>query len=234
MLLPELYNIIFELSNNKELNVLNQVCKCFNDETTNILTKRRLNYPRINKHVKHIVPFTLECLLPLTLKYLYNSGVDLVKGDIVVSFAIENKTDYQAIYNGEKLVRYYYQWFEPIELDESLDIVKNNVPFDYWDMLFEIFHIDLGPYMETCINNIKYDLLSNIVNDYHPSYKNLYVLYTHFTINTTNKTYYIILEDDNNYNIKNLEIQKSFKKELQNFYCNIDSDYGSNTLIMTL
>lgn len=186
-LLPELWHIIFELSNNKELNILNQCCKNFNNETFNILNTRRLNYPRIiKKHVKHLIPFSVTNNLDKSLKYLYNNGNDLVKGDIVYS----NKENYHAIYDGYKLITYYNQWFEPIELDESFDIVKDNVPFDYWD-IFESYHVDLSHYMDQF--DIKYDLLSNIV-ECHSDYKNNFVLYTKFC--TVFNNYFIILDSD--------------------------------------
>lgn len=233
-LLPELWHIIFELSNNKELNILNQCCKNFNNETLNILNVRRLNYPRIGKHVKHLIPFSVADNLDKSLKYLYNNGNDLVKGDIVYS----NYSNYHAIYDGYKLITYYNQWFEPIELDESFDIVKDNVSFDYWD-IFESYHVDLSHYMDQF--DIKYDLLSNIV-ECHLDYKNNFVLYT--TFSTAFNKYFIILDSDevkrkdlDNGKIKDSEMSKIiilFKNELENFYCNIDSNYGSHTLLMSL
>ena len=264
-MLPELWEIIFNLSYNKELNVLTQVCKYFNKETTTILTKRRLNYPRATgKHIKHVVPYNIENL-DLILKYLYYSGVDLVKGDIIVpNITPSLDIGYQAIFTGDNLIKYYYQWFEPITLDECFDLVKDTVPFGYWDNIFECFYINLAPYIEEC-QNIKYDLLCNIVKDCHVGYKDHYVLYSTFTcqrricykrsrafrpvfdggcFDTHIKTYFIILDSDE---VKRKylkdgkiidsampKIIKLFKKELENFYCRLDSDYGANTLLMSI
>jgi hypothetical protein len=229
-LLPELWHIIFELSNNQELNILNQCCRNFNAETVKILKSRRLKYPRIGKHVKHLIPFSVSENLDKSLKYLYNNGNDLVKGDIVYS----TDDNYHTIYDGNKLLKYYNMYWEPIELDETFDIVKDNVPFDYWD-IFNSFHVDLSPYIDQF--NIKYDLLSNIV-DCHSDYKNNYVLYIKF-----NK-YFIMLDSDeikkkdlDNGKIKESKMSKIinlFKKELENFYCNINSDFGPTTLLMSI
>jgi len=231
-MLPELWHVIFEFSHNKELNILNQCCRYFYKDTCHLLKSRRLNYPRNGKHVRHEVQFSLKTNLDLTLKYLYFKGIDLVKGDIIYT----KNCSYEAIYTGDQLVKYYNQWFEPIELDVSFDIIKDKVPFDYWDQ-FEIYHIDLTPYTF----DIKYDLLSNIVDDYHPDYKNHYVLYTKFIYS---KNYIIILNSDECHrnDLDNGKIKDSimpiyinlFKYELEDFYCMINSDYGSDTLIMIL
>ncbi len=86
MLLPELWEIIFNLSSHIELNKLAQVCHFANRLSATILKTRRLNYPRKDKHVKHTVPIdNIENdYLDIILKYLYNH-VDIVKGDIVTS-----------------------------------------------------------------------------------------------------------------------------------------------------
>lgn len=239
-MLPELWEIIFNLSHNKELNVLNQCCTYFNKLSNHILTKRRLNYPRdTGKHRKYAVPYTKMDNLDLVLKYLYHSGVDLVKGDIIMpNLKKYMYLGHQAIFTGDRLIEYYYQYMEPIELDERFDLVKDTVPFDYWDNIFECFYIDLAPY---CIKNIKYDLLCHIVKDCHVGYKDHYVLYT--TVIHI-KTYFIILDSDevNRNDLKDGKIIDSampkiinlFKKELENFYCTINSDYGPNTLLMSI
>ena len=212
--------------------MLNQVCICFNKESTKWLTKRRLNYPRLKPRT-HVVPFKIKDL-DLILKYLYCDGVDLVRGDIIIS---DSKSSwYDAIFTGTELIRYYNRRVEPKYLDACFDLVKDNVPFDYWD-IFEYFHIDLLPYT---FQPIKYDLLSNIA-DCHPSYKNNYVLYTSFT---HIKTYLIMLDSDeckrkhlSDGKITSAAMPKMmnlFKKEMTRMVWHIDSDYGPNTLIMTL
>lgn len=62
-----------------------------------------------------------------------------MKGDIIIK--TDNDFGYQAIYDGYQLIPYFY-WLEPMYLNESFDIIRNKVPFNYWD-IFEWVTIDL-------------------------------------------------------------------------------------------
>ena len=227
MLLPELWHLINELLDNKELNIMKQVSKHFDIDM--ILKARRLNYPRINKCKTHRIPFTNERInndKELVLKYLYNIGVDLIKGDLIVPNDNLHSFGYHAIYDGYKLITYFYSWFEPNELDSSFDIIRDKVPFDYWDE-FECYTINIDPYRNECIDNIKYDRLGDIV-DCHPSYNNHYMIYTTFT---ADKIYMIVANDGIDQKNVNQEMLK-FKEELQQNIFTMDSDYGPNTLMI--
>ena len=226
-MLPELWNIIFEMSDNKELMILKQVSKHFIIEP--ILKKRRLNYPRIGHCKIHKVPFADDYINSkpnLILKYLYNTGFDLVKGDIIKS----DNMGYQGIYDGNYLIIYFYSLCELNRLPDMFDMIKDKVPFDYWNdsnmPFFEVFSINITPYLNQCIKNIKFDILSNITTC-HDAYKDDMVLYTTFKADKE----YIILGGVGMQNM--YDESRRFKNKLhdQNIFY-IDSDYGLNTLLM--
>ena len=241
-MLPELWNIIFEMSDNKELMILKQVSKHFIIEP--ILKTRRLNYPRIGHCKIHEVPFQSDYFNSnpnLILKYLYYH-VDLVKGDIVTT---GNHTNHAAIYDGYQLIGYFYSWHDPDELHPSFDIIKDKVPFDYWCnqynvALFDGYTINIEPYLNQCIENIKINTLDDIVKC-HDNYKEDRVLYTTFK---TDKEYIIIgricnAQDDDILWFKNklLEGGSPIPAEggspipkMRTFY--LDSNYGPNTLMI--
>lgn len=245
-MLPELWHIIFELCSNKELTILKQVSKTFIIDP--VLKTRRLQYPREGKCKTHIVAFTsqyFENNLELVLKFLYNTGVDLVKGDIIEPAykRPQDRIGYQAIFDGHQLIKYYYDWGIQIQLDPSFDIIADKVPFDYWH-IFEKFTINLQRYISELIENIRYDRLGDIVNcQVSSNYKKDYVLYTYF------KEYFVILDTDDLFDndvlrqkyidddkIKLCKLDKviqQFKNKLNNhFNYKVDSTYVKNALLI--
>lgn len=218
-MLPELWEIIFTLSHNKDLNILNQVSKWFNSITTTILHRRRLNYPRIGGKYNQYILGTIND--NKMLKYIYHMGTDLVKGDIIIS---NLNIRYRYIYSGLTLIQFNLVDRQTI-LDKSFDILKDNVHPSYWS-IFNVFHIDLDMYMAQCIGNINFGLLGDIV-DCDQDFKNTYVLYTKFT---KDKTYYIIAQCHVPYD-KEDKI-KLFKNGLIHFIGRYNKLYGINTFIM--
>lgn len=203
MLLPEIYNIIFELSDNKTLYLIEktlQKISTFTNMINNILTKRRLCYPRIDGPKRYFVPLYCQYATNIidtekALHYLYYHGVDIVKGDIIML----QKSDQRAIYDGVSFHTYSSANHINI-LPKEFDIINDNVPTNYW---VNDKHLDF-PRCYVNLQAHKKQMLTNMSLSY---------ITTNITLNNIN--YDIVF----NSNIKHINIdiiQKIFDDKITN------------------
>jgi hypothetical protein len=157
------------------------------------------------------------------LEYLQNE--DLVFGDLVeYEFAFGEsdnryRNDGLVIYDGEKLVNLYDNLDEYGSLHIIFQVIKNNVPLDYWDA------IDHNSYVWFDVSPVYQELINNITQEGE-------IVFSHFYYD--GKKYFIKMIEDAN--------REDFEKCLSK--CPVlpfsfmdpyeDSDYSTDTLYIDI
>lgn len=129
--------------------------------------------------------------LKAALTILKMSSADLIFGDLIVFESVSGyRNEGVAIFDGNKIVRLYYDVDDYGSLPKKFQVIKDDVPIDYWKDLDnqrgikhnDIVWFDHKIVRDQCLKNLKYQKNSD----------NKYVIHTYFIYNS--KTYYIIFE----------------------------------------
>lgn len=84
--------------------------------------------------------------------------LNLVRGDIIELSPQNIFSPYQVIYNGENIVEMEYMTDGEGYLDNEYEIIKNDVPVNYWyELGLTSYNFDLSKVMDECLKNISYD-----------------------------------------------------------------------------
>lgn len=224
---PEILEIILLQLSCKQIILAHRTCKSFKLLNLNDLLKKKAmkGFPRLSGECNvHEIPMRVindkpfdEVNMYIVLNYLYDSDIDVVKGDIVL-FSIYRRggllnpsTYYDTInirdseiciFDGLKLIKLEYKspnMYKRCKLLKEFHVIENNTPIKYWytyKLNYDLFNhdniwFDHKLVREQCLNNIKYEMISHDMIFTTINFK-VHGIYTYFIYN--NNKYYIIFD----------------------------------------
>ena len=155
---PELWLEILGYFNCQELNTL----KLMSINTSDLITKNDLFDKRKMRGFPRSEGY---CVLHDTFKV-----DDLVRGDIIGQ---------DSIFDGNIVILMKSVYDNHFELPNEFTIINNNVPIEYWARISRKYWIDIKPFREQCLKNIKCE-------EYPGMYIIHYCIVTNFEYNGKN------------------------------------------------